>query len=99
MIDKIAIEVTLFDSGCLPGLLGKEIAAVMRQQRINAGLTTEQAKDLELYRAQLSNCLAAVQIARSRPRADLAERCQDCGQELPIRYPCHEQGCTINCRF
>ncbi len=27
------------------------------------------------------------------------EHCTDCGQELPIRYPCHEQGCTIKCRF
>jgi len=27
------------------------------------------------------------------------ERCPDCGQELPIRYPCHEQGCMIKCRF
>jgi hypothetical protein len=62
---KISIEVTLFDAGCLPGLLGKEIAAVLRQQRINENLTTEQAQDLEIYRSQLSNCLTAVQVART----------------------------------
>lgn len=33
------------------------------------------------------------------PSREDVERCQDCGQELPIRYPCHEQGCTIKCRF
>jgi len=35
--------------------------------------------------------------AAAQPASPL--RCQDCGQELPIRYPCYEQGCAIKCRF
>jgi hypothetical protein len=59
----VTIRVSLFDSGCLPVLLGKELAAVLRRQRLQE-MTPDDARELELYRVQISNCLAAVAIAR-----------------------------------
>lgn len=75
MIPMVHIDITLFDSGCLPSLLGKELAAVLRQQRTQE-MSAEQAKEVEAYRVQLANCLAAVAVARQQavqgilPRAD-----------------------------
>lgn len=59
----VHIDITLFDSGCLPGLLGKELASVLRQQR-GLEMPVDQVREVEAYRVQLSNCLAAVEKAR-----------------------------------
>lgn len=64
----VHIDITLFDSGCLPGLLGKELAAVLRQQRVQE-MPVDLAREIEAYRVQLSNCLAAVEIARRNATA------------------------------
>lgn len=68
MSGLLSIQVSMRDSGCLPPLLTREIAAVERQQRYMAGAGdrySAEDRDLtEAYRVQLQATLAAVQKAR-----------------------------------
>jgi hypothetical protein len=66
MSDVIRIEVSLWDSGCLPELLRKEIAAVERYLRaIGDQLSASDLAGKSAYRDQLVNCARAVAKARA----------------------------------
>ena len=62
----ILIQVSLWDSGCLPWLLQKRIEEVEEHmRRFEAARTDEANRGLAAYLAQLKACLAAVEAARN----------------------------------
>lgn len=58
----VAIQVSLFDSGCLPSLLDREIANTERLLR--SDLPDDSREQIEIYKTQLANCRDAVARAR-----------------------------------
>jgi hypothetical protein len=66
MKDQITIKVSVWDAGCLPGVLRRRIEDVERQVRVNGGQhTAEQAKPISDFLGQMRSCLAAVETARA----------------------------------
>jgi hypothetical protein len=62
--EKILVEISLYDSGCLPSVLERRISDAERQKKIG-GLSAEQMRMLDEFLLQLNNCLSAVYAARS----------------------------------
>ncbi len=61
----IDLRVSLWDSGCLPALLTREIAAVERHVAVvGARLSDDARAQTDAYLGQLRGCLAAVEHAR-----------------------------------
>jgi hypothetical protein len=69
MGEKITIIFDIFDSGCLAGVLERQLYEVERHQRI-AGhtYTPEGQQDVEALKQQLRGCISAVEAARARPQ-------------------------------
>jgi len=62
----ILIQVSLWDSGCLPSLLQKRIEEVEEHmRRFESARSDEANRDRAAYLAQLRSCLAAVEVARN----------------------------------
>lgn len=66
MSDTLNITVTVHDSGCLPGLLSREISETERHMRI-AGerYAPGELDNAQVYAAQLRGCLEAAKQARA----------------------------------
>lgn len=63
---EITIRVSVWNSGCLPTLLTREIEAVQQRVRVAGdGLDPEMAQRYGDYLAQLQACRRAVEQARS----------------------------------
>jgi hypothetical protein len=63
---KIAAKLTVYDAACLPGLIQKEIEAVVRRKRgADQPLSAEDEEHLNQYIGQLRNCLTAIELARA----------------------------------
>jgi len=63
---RITIRLNLWDFGCLPGLLQKEIAATETHARVaGSRYTEEEAKMVGGYLDQLRGCIAAVNATRT----------------------------------
>lgn len=72
MSDNISITFTVWDAGCLSGVLQQRIAEAERHRRISVerhsgNYSAEDLKMVDDFIAQMKGCLAAVQVARGRP--------------------------------
>lgn len=65
MGEKITIVFDLFDSGCLAGVLERQLSDTERHQRVAGHLyTPEGQQDVEKFKQQLRGCISAVEAAR-----------------------------------
>jgi hypothetical protein len=70
---RVAVNLRLWDSGCLPGLIRKEIAAVERSIRVHSSSMPEDAHANHTeYLNQLKGCLAAVEEGRHQAVTPIA---------------------------
>lgn len=64
MSDVISIRLSLWDSGCLPALLMREIERVEKTLRVvGRQLGNDDLSNAEAYLGQLRQCFVAVEIA------------------------------------
>ena len=67
MGEKITITFDLFDSGCLAGVLERQLSETERHERIAGHMYTPDGKqDVERFKQQLRGCISAVELARAR---------------------------------